>query len=335
MTLVRPDVMPHTFLEIAQVLGLDKLLQDDPDLIQKVSTAVSWLEDNRRWLEDQNGTAVTRINTLGRTFTTAQVNEYLFGDGHNGTTFYSLGGRLRYSPRWTSITLNSDFDPSGHRMQASGTLTIPAGTQISASGYHGVDGSLGAYDGNTGKWQGGNGTKHVWDGATLTSTEAEDIPYWGGGEGGVGAPGLGTENRGGGVNGGSLLGNTLDSFESLLSVPIGGGGGGGAAWAHNDTYGGGGGGGVVCIMANTLDVSAADATVFKATGGNGYAGAGGTRSTGGGGGGVIFIISRTFIPSKEAVIAKCTVAGGTGTVGGNDGQPGRVIVLSVDELGLP
>jgi hypothetical protein len=326
--------MPHTFLEIVQVLGLEKLIED-ADLKQKISTAVSWLEDNRRWLEDQNGTSVSRINTLGRTYTTEQVNQYLFGDGANGSTFYTLSSRLRYSPRWTSLTIPSTVSPSGYRMQANGTLTIPAGVIISAGGNNGSIGGQGAYDGNTGKWQGGNGTRHVWDGATLTSTEAEDIPYWGGGEGGFAAPGAGTENRGGGVNGGALLGNTLDSFESLLSVPVGGGAGGGAAWAYNDTYAGGGGAGVICIMANTLDVTSASSTCFRAIGGNGYAGAGGTRSTGGGGGGVIFIIARTFLPNKEAVIAKCNVSGGTGTIDGANGQPGRAIVLTVDELGLP
>lgn len=334
MTLVRPNTMPHTYLEIAQVLGLDKLIED-PDVKYKISTAISWLEDNRRWIEDQNGTSVSRINTLGRTYTTEQVNQYLFGDGANGTTFYQLAGRLRYSPRNTSVTISSNVAMSGYRMQATGTLTVPAGVTLSANGNGGSSGGAGSYDGNTGRWQGGDGTKHVWNGATLTSTEAEDILYWGGGEGGLAAPGLGTENRGGGVNGGALLGNTLDSFESLLSVEVGGGAGGGAAWAHNETYGGGGGAGVVCLMANTLDVTAASANCFQAIGGNGYAGASGTRSTGGGGGGVIFIIARTFLPSKQAVIDKCNVSGGSGTVGGNAGQPGRVIVLTVDELGLP
>jgi hypothetical protein len=35
------------------------------------------------------------------------------------------------------------------------------------------------------------------------------------------------------------------------------------------------------------------------------------------------------------VIAKCNVSGGTGTIDGANGQPGRAIVLTVDELGLP
>lgn len=328
MTLVRPDVMPHTYLEIAQVLGLDKIIADNPDLIQKVNTAISWLEDNRRWLEDQNGTSVSRINTLGRTYTTAQVNEYLFGDGATGSSNpVGTSGRLKYSPRWTSYTISAGFEPSGFRMQASGTLTIASGVTIAAPG----NGQGGAVDIATGRWKGGDGANIV----AGVHTEAEDVLYWGGGDGGIAAEGTAFQNRGGSVNGGALLGNTLDSFDSLLSVPVGGGAGGGAYYvAGGETYHGGGGGGVVCILANTISLASPYTQSINANGAPGDGGAG-NRSAAGGGGGVVFLIARTFLPDKATVLSRCFVNGGAGDNGGADGQPGRVIVLTVDELGLP
>ncbi len=247
----------------------------------------------------------------------------IFGDGSDGA------GSISATTNWTTT-------PPGNTLQfttfsVSGTLTVPSGTIIRATGDVTISGRI---DVETNIDAGaGIGTKAAGTGGAASSASggsgmvklfAPLLVNPGAVSGGAG---------GGGTYGGAGGGTVVILAQGAITISSGGSvhaDGAAGSFAANQYCGGGGGAGVIVLVSKTSISNSGTLSAQGGTGHNGVSGDTGCSAGGGGGGGIINLLAPSIMSGTTSLNGGSAggsdnslgYGGGGGGSYGNGGQSG-------------